>query len=116
MVYIMAIISIILGSAGQFGLKLGANQLKTGQGITAIIMSLIFNLNIVLSLFCFFSSLVIWIFVLKRMELSVAYPMVSLGYIITMILAFLFLNEPLRITKLFGTALIIAGVVVINIK
>jgi multidrug transporter EmrE-like cation transporter len=60
--------------------------------------------------------MIVWIFVLRELELSVAYPMVSLGYIITMALAFLFLNEPLRLTKLLGTALIVVGVIVINIR
>lgn len=116
MIYIIALISIILGSLGQFGLKLGANQIKTGQGILTALLSLAFNMNIILSLLCFAASMVIWVFVLRELELSVAYPMVSLGYIITMALAFLFLNEPLRLTKILGAALIVVGVIVINMR
>jgi drug/metabolite transporter (DMT)-like permease len=60
--------------------------------------------------------MVMWIFVLRKIELSIAYPMVSLGYIITIALAFFFLNEPLRMTKLIGAAFIVIGAVVINIS
>jgi multidrug transporter EmrE-like cation transporter len=116
MVYIIALISIALGSVGQFLLKLGSADVKLDRGLATAALSFIFNLNIIISLFCFFSSMIIWVLVLKRLELSIAYPMVSLGYIVTMTLAFLFLNEPLRLTKFLGTLLIISGVVVINIK
>jgi multidrug transporter EmrE-like cation transporter len=116
MIYIIALISIVLGSLGQFLLKLGSADVKLGKGLMTTALSFVLNLNIVISLFCFFTSMIIWVFVLKRMELSIAYPMVSLGYIITMTLAFLFLKEPLQLAKLLGTALIIAGVMVINIR
>ena len=116
MIYVLALVSIILGAVGQFILKVGSGQLKLGNGVWAAMVSYITNINIILSLLCFASSMVIWIFVLRKLELSIAYPMVSLGYIVTLTLAFLFLNEPLRLTKLLGTALIISGVIVINIK
>lgn len=116
MIYVVAMLSISLGAIGQFGLKLGAGHVKVGQGAAATLMSLIFNTNILLSMLCFATSMVMWVFVLRKLELSIAYPMVSFGYIITMALAFFFLNEPIRLTKLLGTALIISGVVVINIR
>lgn len=116
MIYIIAFISIVLGSVGQFLLKLGSAHVKLDRGLVTAVLSLIFNINIIISLICFSSSMIIWVLVLKRMELSIAYPMVSLGYIITIVLAFLFLNEPLRLTKFLGTLLIIFGVIVINLK
>lgn len=116
MIYVLAFISIGLGAVGQFGLKVGSGQLKLNGGIWAAAMSYITNMNIMLSLLCFAVSMVMWIFVLRELELSVAYPMVSLGYIITMTLAFLFLHEPLRLTKFLGAALIVSGVIVINMK
>jgi len=116
MVYVLAFISIGLGAVGQFGLKVASGQLKLGNGIWTAALSYITNINIILSLLCFATSTIMWIFVLRKLELSIAYPMVSLGYIITMTLAFLFLHEPLRLTKFIGTLLIISGVVVINLK
>jgi len=116
MVYVMAIISIALGSIGQFGLKLGASRLKMNHGLMQALLSLALNINILLSLLCFGASMIMWVFVLRKLELSVAYPMVSIGYIVTMALAFIFLNEPLRLNKIIGTMFIITGVIVINIK
>lgn len=116
MVYVLALISICLGAVGQFGLKVGSGQLKLDHGVLAAALSYITNINIILSLLCFATSTVMWIFVLRKLELSIAYPMVSLGYIITMTLAFLFLHEPLRLAKIIGALLIVAGVIVINFK
>jgi multidrug transporter EmrE-like cation transporter len=116
MIYVLAFVSICLGAVGQFGLKVASGQLKLSDGVWAAILSYITNINIILSLLCFATSTVMWIFVLRKLELSIAYPMVSFGYIITMVLAFLFLHEPLRLAKIIGALLIVSGVVVINFK
>ncbi|MCL1938950.1 MAG: EamA family transporter [Candidatus Azobacteroides sp.] len=48
------------------------------------------------------------------MELSRAYPLVSLGYIFTLILGSVFLNETLTITKFAGVILIVLGVIILT--
>lgn len=115
MVYILALISIMLGAAGQFLLKLVATGLKTGGSALEILFSLI-NVKMILAVACFVSSMLLWIFVLRKMELSIAYPMVSLGYVFVMILSIYFLQESIYVSKLLGTALIVAGVIVLNLK
>jgi len=115
MIYILALISIMLGSVGQFILKLGAGEIRTGQDLGTLIMSFI-NLKIIVAVSCFALSMVLWVFVLRKMELSIAYPMVSLGYVFVMLLSYFFLQEQLFFTKILGTGLIVAGVVVLNIK
>lgn len=115
MIYLLAIISIGLGAIGQFVLKLVAGELHTGSGIWQLALSMI-NLKMILAVTFFVISMGMWIFVLRKMELSIAYPMVSLGYVFVMILSFYFLQEQLYLTKLLGTGLIVAGVIVLNIK
>ena len=115
MIYIVALISIMLGSVGQFILKLGAGEVRTGKGIWTLILSFI-NIKIFVAITCFAVSMILWVFVLRKLELSIAYPMVSLGYIFVMLLSYYFLQEQLFLTKLLGTGLIVAGVVVLNMK
>ena len=115
MIYIVALISVALGSIGQLILKIGSGELRTGEGIWATVLSLI-NLKIIVAICCFVISMFLWIFVLRKMELSLAYPMVSLGYIFVMMLSFYFLQEQLSLVKFLGTGLIVAGVVVLNVK
>lgn len=115
MVYLLAISSIMLGAVGQFGLKLAAGELEMGGGIWQLGLSMI-NIKLILAVVCFVTSMLMWIFVLRKMELSIAYPMVSLGYVFVMLLSYYFLQEQLTLTKLLGTGLIVTGVVVLNIK
>lgn len=114
MIYVTALISIALGSIGQLILKIASAEVKTGN-ILLTFLSLI-NYKIIAAVSCFVISMFLWIFVLKKMELSVAYPMVSLGYVFVMLLSYFFLQEQLFYTKILGTALIVAGVVVLNVK
>lgn len=115
MVYVLAVISVILGAVGQFLLKIASNGLQTGHGLWQLGLSLI-NLKMISAITCFVTSMLMWIFVLRKMELSIAYPMVSLGYIFVMLLSFYFLQESIGLTKLVGTGMIVAGVIVLNMR
>ena len=55
-------------------------------------------------------SLVVWIMGLSRVPVSVAYPMLSLGYVINAVLAYYLFGEAVTVTKWLGIALIILGV------
>lgn len=109
MTYLIALISIALGGVGQFLLKLGAAKLAPGA-----LWRLVLVPQIVVGLFCFGLSFLSWVFVLQRLPLSVAYPMVSLSYVIVTALAAIFLGESLTVQKVAGLALILVGVVVLQ--
>lgn len=115
MIYILALVSIMLGSVGQFILKLGAGEIKTGNGLWTLILSFI-NIKMIIAVICFVVSMILWVFVLRKIELSIAYPMVSLGYVFVMLLSYYFLQEQLFFAKIMGTGLIVAGVAVLNVK
>jgi multidrug transporter EmrE-like cation transporter len=115
MIYLLAIISILIGAAGQLMLKYAASDLRIGGGILQTMISLV-NMKMILAILCFVSSMLLWIFVLRKMELSVAYPMVSLGYVFVMFFSACFLQEGLYLTKLLGTGMIVAGVIVLNLR
>jgi multidrug transporter EmrE-like cation transporter len=57
---------------------------------------------------------IIWITVLQSAPLSVAYPMASLSYVLMLLAAYWVYDEPITLLKLFGVALIIAGVVFLS--
>jgi multidrug transporter EmrE-like cation transporter len=52
----------------------------------------------------------IWLLVLARVDLSVAYPFVGAGFLLTMLLGWWVLNEPLGPARLAGTLLVVSGV------
>ena len=57
---------------------------------------------------------VFWLIALSKIELSVAYPMLSVGYVLLMILSYFLLNETITVYKVIGTLLVVAGVTLIS--
>lgn len=110
--YIITLLSISLSSAAQLLLKKGAAH-ASGFDWPSI-MKLISNPFILLGLSSYAVSAVLWIYVLHRMKLSVAYPLASLGYIFTSALAVFFLGESISRNQITGLFLIMAGVVILS--
>jgi len=63
---------------------------------------------------CYAVSVFLWVGALSRAPVSVAYPLLSIGYIVNAFAAALLFGEALSLAKLGGIALIIAGVVVLT--
>ena len=68
---------------------------------------------ILTGILCYILSVSIWIVALSRVEVSIAYPMLSMGYIIVTIFAWYFLNEQMSFMRLFSLAIIIIGIVML---
>ena len=60
---------------------------------------------------CYGTSLIIWLVVLSRENLSFVYPMVAFSYVVTMILARFLLKEDIPTLRWFGLTLIILGII-----
>jgi len=93
----------IVGSFGAVFLKLGA------QCLTKSIFSFL-NPKLMLGVGLFLGSSVFYALGIKGGQLSVLYPMVSLGYIWTLLWSRLFFNEPFTRQKFAGLGLILMGV------
>ncbi|HEV3198175.1 MAG TPA: EamA family transporter [Bryobacteraceae bacterium] len=93
----------IIGSFGAVFLKLGAHKL------TKSLFSF-FNLNLAFGVALFLGSSVFYALGIRGGQLSVLYPMVSLGYIWTLLWSRLFFKEPFTRQKFLGLGLILLGV------
>jgi drug/metabolite transporter (DMT)-like permease len=93
----------LIGSFGAVFLKLGAAKL------TKSLFSFI-NLPLVFGVTLFLGSSVFYALGIRDGQLSVLYPMVSLGYIWTLLWSRLFFKEPLTSQKFMGLGLILLGV------
>ena len=91
-------------TAGQFAFTAG-NLWRAG-------LHFALQWQILLGLACYAVSVVVWILALTRVQVSVAYPMLSLGYVVTAVAAWWLFGEALAAQKLLGIAVIIAGVVI----
>ena len=69
---------------------------------------------ILLGLSCYVLSVVFWMTVLSRVEVSVAYPMISIGYIIAALGGWIFFHESLSALRIAGIFVIICGVYMVS--
>lgn len=109
----IVLISILFNVFGQYSMKFGMTKFGVVEFNKNIFITLfkIFTLpHILLGLFFYGISAVFWIIALSKVELSVAYPMLSIGYILIILISYFFLKEPLGIYKIIGTLLIICGI------
>lgn len=106
-VIVLLLVSIGCSSAAQIFQKLAAHDLATHSGSP---LQLLLKRNILLSVFFLGTGLLLWLVVLGRLELSIAYPMLSLGYVVVMLAARWFFHETIPPRRWLGTALIMAGI------
>ena len=86
------------------------------SGRTVVFLSMTFRwshqlLWAVITLAC---AMVCWILTLSQMPLSVAYPLLSLNFILVVWAGHRFFHESVSIQQAFGLLLIVCGVVILN--
>jgi drug/metabolite transporter (DMT)-like permease len=110
-------LDVILNVAGQLSLKRGMAQFGSFaisiDALPRIFLKAAFNFNILLGLVCYGLGFLVWLIVLAKAEVSYAYPLISLGYVFTAILAWLLFNEALTDIRIAGILLICIGVYLI---
>ncbi len=71
---------------------------------------LITQVPLLVGLGCYGLSVIVWIMGLSRVEVTIAYPLLSLGYVVNAVLAWYFLGEVLSIQRLVAIGIILIGV------
>jgi multidrug transporter EmrE-like cation transporter len=110
----LLLICVALNTIAQVLLKAGVRTVGAIDFSLAHIgraaAALLFEWHNFTGLVCYVSSVAVWLMVLSRIEVSVAYPMVSLGYIATAIAAYYLFGESLSPTRIAGIFIILLGV------
>ena len=109
---------VLLNSAAQLMLKAGAKSLGTvafgsGASLFAAGWNAATQPWIVFGLCCYFVSAGLWVLALTRVDVTLAYPMLSMGYVIAALLAWQLFGEALTGPRVLGIAIILVGVVVL---
>jgi drug/metabolite transporter (DMT)-like permease len=109
---------VMLNAAAQILMKAGTNAVGhfafSSANILPIGWKLATEWHILAALFCYALSVVIWILALSRVPVSIAFPMLSMAYIVNAVAAWYFLGESLNPTKAVGIGVIILGVIIIS--
>jgi multidrug transporter EmrE-like cation transporter len=103
------LLASIIGSFGSVLLKSGSERLRHG------LKHLFFNERLIAGIVLFLLSSYFFVLGVRKGELSVLYPMVSLGYIWTLLWSRIFFGEPFTRAKLAGLCMIVVGVFFIGL-
>lgn len=105
---------ILLNAVAQLLLKAGTNAVGaihlTAENWLPIGIKLATQLPILGGLTCYVLSVVVWIIGLSRVDVSIAYPMLSLGYIVNALGAWYFLGEMISLQRIAAIVIILLGV------
>jgi drug/metabolite transporter (DMT)-like permease len=102
-------VGAVIGSLGAAGLKAGANHLQLN------IRALLTNWKLGLGLALYLISTVFYVKGISKGEISVLFPLVSLGYLWTAIWSKLFFGESFTRPKFIGLGLILVGCVLLGL-
>jgi len=70
----------------------------------------VFQWEIILAVFCLATAMAVWLVVLYMMDVSKAFPFISLGFVLVLLFARFYLKENIPWTRWLGVAFIIAGI------
>lgn len=108
---------VLLNALAQLLLKAGTNAIGhfefSAGNVVPVGLRLAFEPHILGGVACYVVSLVVWILGLSRVEVSIAYPMLSLGYVINAVAAWYLFGESLTAVRMAGIGFIIVGVVLV---
>ena len=108
-------VGMALNVGAQIALKFavaGTGEVSWGDPLALV--RLMFNPLVLLGLFLYAASVVNWLVVLKRLDLGLAYPLMSVGYILTFLIGVWCFKEPVSLTRILGIAVIMVGVVLLT--
>ncbi len=102
----LILVGVLLNAAAQLLLKAGTNAMPLG-------LRLAIEPHILAGLACYVVSVVVWIVALSRVPVSIAYPMLSIGYVVNAIAAWYLLGEVVTPMRLVGIGIIVLGVFIV---
>ena len=106
----LAVACVGLSAAAQVAMKLG---MRATEGVAATYAQALTSPLVWLGLGLYGLSAVAWLWVLSRLDVSLAYPLVSLGFVFTFAVGIGWLGEPFSWQRLGGCGLIVAGVLLL---
>ena len=110
----LILVGVLLNAAAQLMLKAATSATGvialSGAGLAAALPRLLSHPGSWGGIGCYAVSVVVWVLALSRAPVSIAYPLLSIGYIVNALLAYWLFGEPLHATKVAGIFVIIVGV------
>ena len=106
---IIAIIQSAFLAVAQYFMKIGVERVVEYSMTWAYFRSFL-NWQLGLSLLMYVIAMIIYLFMLKNYDLSIVYPLTSISYIFTILLAMFLLGETVSVVRWVGILLVMLGV------
>jgi len=110
----LIMLGVMLNAAAHLFLKEGMRRIGHFEFVWANIVPIGImvagNLFILAGLVCYVVSVVVWLLVLSRVEVSFAYPLLSVGYIVNAVAGYYLFQEDLSLMRITGILIICVGV------
>ncbi|WP_245668825.1 EamA family transporter [Chloroflexus islandicus] len=118
LVLALLITASALTVTGEVLLKIGINHVTTHVGAFSleprVLWATFTDWRVILGFALVFGGAIFWLGVISRVDLSFAYPLLALNYVIILIPSRILLNEPITMIRLVGALIIVIGVIVIT--
>lgn len=114
----LILFAVLLNTAAQIILKIGMKSIGqfqfTSQNIIPILLKMTQNPYILGGIALYIFSLGAWLLTLSRVEVSLAYPLTSLGYVFTALVGYYVLQENMGLMRIAGILVIMIGVYLVT--
>jgi multidrug transporter EmrE-like cation transporter len=107
---------VLLNAVAQLLLKAGAGAVGPLAGMADLrgaLPTLAMHPAVLGGLACYVISVVVWIVALSRVDVSMAYPMLSIGYVVNALLAMWLFGEAVSVQRWIGIGVILIGVTLV---
>lgn len=113
--FLIVLVSVSLSAIAQVCFKYGVSgvSLASDSHLIEKAWNLFTTPFVFLGLFLYGIGTVLWLFALKQIDLSLAYPFVGLSFIMVFLFGVFLLDEPFNLNRLMGTLIIIAGIILL---
>ena len=111
-------VSVCMSAVAQILLKGGMSSHTVQRALAETVslrtfLSVFTNIAVLLGLLVYFGAALLWLIVLSKVEVSVAYPFVALGFVLTALMGHFLFAEVLTLQRMAGIMLVCAGVAVL---
>ncbi|HZE22259.1 MAG TPA: EamA family transporter [Desulfobaccales bacterium] len=113
----LILLDVLLNVTGQLSLKYGMSRIGNFSialpNLPPVFLEAATNLYVLFGLLCYGLGFMVWLIVLSKAEVSYAYPLISLGYVFTALLARAMFGEHVGVTRMVGIFVTCFGVFLI---
>lgn len=120
-VFLLALVSIVLSVTAQFALKAGMTEIKAAvpssgpTGGLQMLLPFLTNKFLITGFVLYGLGAIVWLSVLAKWDVSKAYPLVGLGFMLSALVGFA-LGESVTVMRGLGVLLIISGVLMVGMS